>query len=79
MKRSRTAVEQPRPQPERFLTRREVMDRVGLTYVTIWRWMKDGQFPQARRIGTRRLRWCESDIAAWIASRPVHQLDGEPE
>jgi predicted DNA-binding transcriptional regulator AlpA len=58
------------PPLDRLLNKRLVLERVGVSYVTIWKWMGDGKFPQRRLVG-RQIFWLESEITAWIASRPV--------
>jgi prophage regulatory protein len=58
------------PPFDRLLNKRQVLERVGVSYVTIWKWMSDGKFPQRRLVG-RRIFWLESEIAAWISNRPV--------
>jgi predicted DNA-binding transcriptional regulator AlpA len=60
----------PIPPLDRLLNKRQVLARVGVSYVTIWKWMNDGRFPQRRLVG-RQVFWLESEIAAWIANRPV--------
>jgi predicted DNA-binding transcriptional regulator AlpA len=58
------------PQLDRLLNKKQVLERVGVSYVSIWKWMRDGKFPQSRLVG-RQIFWLESEIAAWIANRPV--------
>ena len=54
----------------RLLTRREVERRTGLRRSAIYNKMNDGTFPRPVKVGTRNVRWRESDIIAWIQSRP---------
>jgi prophage regulatory protein len=63
------SVDMPEP-PVRFLRLPEVLDRVGVTAVTIWRWEQQGLFPPRRKIGPRLVGWVESEIVAWCAERP---------
>lgn len=53
----------------KFIFKPEVLQRVGYTFPTIWRWMRDGQFPLSFDVGTKTA-WLESEIDAWLASRP---------
>jgi prophage regulatory protein len=50
-----------------------VLDRTGLSKPSIYRLMKLGQFPQAKKISShataRAVCWLESDINSFIASR----------
>jgi predicted DNA-binding transcriptional regulator AlpA len=59
-------------QPSRFIFRPEVLDRVGVTYVTIWQWMRDGTFPASRDVDGQ-VAWYEHEIDTWIASRPIRK------
>lgn len=63
---------------DRLLTRPQVEERVGLTVTTIYRKMRDGSFPEPVRISKRAVRWHESEIEAWIASRPRATGDMPP-
>lgn len=57
-------------QPEKYLTEKVVCDRVGISRVTLWRWQQEGTFPKRRQIGPRRVAWLESELNAWLTSRP---------
>ena len=63
--------------PERLIYRPELTKRVGLTYPTIWKQMRDGKFPRGRAVGGKTA-WLESEIDNWIAGLPVHRLKGDP-
>jgi predicted DNA-binding transcriptional regulator AlpA len=62
--------------PDRLILRSELVDIVGVSYVTVWGWMRAGTFPRGRDIGGRTA-WIESEVAAWIASRPIRRLKGD--
>jgi prophage regulatory protein len=62
----------PPPSPSRFVFKPEVLDRVGVSYVTIWQWMRAGTFPASREVGGK-VAWLESEIDRWIATRPARQ------
>jgi len=53
----------------RFLRRRSVEDRTGLSRSTIYLFVQSGTFPRPVRIGGRAVAWLESDIDAWIEAR----------
>lgn len=53
----------------RLLRIGEVMDRVGLSRASIYRYAKAGTFPAPRRIGERSVGWLEADIVNWILQR----------
>jgi prophage regulatory protein len=61
-----------------ILRRRDVMLRTGLSRSTIYKYMALGEFPKPVRLGSKAVGWRDSDIEAWIASRPVSPL-GRPE
>jgi predicted DNA-binding transcriptional regulator AlpA len=70
-KRRRTTMPKKKTQP-RLISKAEVCDRVGRTFVTIWQWMRDGKFPMARDCGGKPA-WLESEIDKWIETRPVRE------
>ncbi len=45
---------------DRLIFRSELIDTVGVSYVTVWSWMRAGTFPRGRDIGGR---------TAWIRVR----------
>jgi prophage regulatory protein len=70
-------IERARPPPPRLLSRREVLERVGATYPSVWKWMRDGKFPRARELTNGRIAWLESEIEEWIANLPIRKLKGD--
>ena len=56
--------------PSRLIGRVEVERRCGMSRSSIYRKMRDGTFPEPVKISVRAVRWPESEIEAWIASRP---------
>ena len=60
----------------RLLSKVEVLDRVGVTYPTIWTWMREGRFPRSREVGGKTF-WIASEIDAWIKALPTVQLKGD--
>jgi prophage regulatory protein len=59
----------------RFLRRRSVEDRTGLSRSTIYLYVQDGTFPRPVRIGGRAVAWLESDIDAWIEARLAERAE----
>jgi predicted DNA-binding transcriptional regulator AlpA len=46
--------------------------RIGLLPVsraTLWRWIKDGKFPQPFKLGENCTVWDASEVDAWLATR----------
>ena len=60
----------------RLISKPEVLDRVGVTYPTIWAWMREGKFPRSRQLGGKAA-WVESEIEKWIKDLPVRRLKGD--
>lgn len=59
----------------RFLSKSQVLDITGLSHVTQWRMEKRGEFPTRRQISPNRVGWLESEIVAWVESRPISAID----
>ena len=58
----------------RSLSLTEVESLVGLRKTTIYKRIKDGQFPPPVRLSTRKVGWRVADIRAWLQS-PDRQWD----
>jgi prophage regulatory protein len=67
----------PKPSDLRLLSKPEVLYRVGVTFPTIWKWMRAGNFPRARELGPGKSCWVESEINQWILNRPIRRLKGD--
>ena len=52
-----------------LLTCADVCKAVKVSRQTVYKWRLSGKFPQPVDVGSRVLRWRESDVQAWIASR----------
>ncbi|WP_053158114.1 AlpA family transcriptional regulator [Pseudomonas sp. Pf153] len=62
--------EAPQPQVERHIMRREEVERkTGFKRAHIYNLMKEGKFPQAKRIGLRAVGWDSLEIEQWVAQR----------
>lgn len=51
----------------------EVMNRTGLSRVTIYRRERAGTFPHRVQIGVNAVAWYESDIGDWVANPMSYQ------
>jgi predicted DNA-binding transcriptional regulator AlpA len=60
----------------RVLTKRQVLDRVPLSYPTIWKLMREGKFPRSRSLGTdsQKVVWFEHEIDRWLTALPEREL-----
>ena len=56
---------------ERILRYDEITEITGLSRTTIWRYVRAGLFPPPRCLGPNSVGWLASEIASWMASRPV--------
>lgn len=54
--------------PRRLRSRAEVMDRVGLSKLTLYSRISAGTFPKPVTLGSS-VRWVESEVEAWISER----------
>ena len=50
-----------------YQTRQQVEKLFQVSRPTLYRWMKEGSFPQNVKLGANMVRWRTSDIEAWIA------------
>ena len=57
-----------------LLSRQKILTLLDVSYPTLWGWVKTGHFPPPRTLSGSdkrgRLAWVESEVQAWIASRP---------
>ena len=63
---------------EGSLRRREIEKITGISRSAIYRLMPDGEFPRPVKVGPAAVRCRESDITAWVESRPVTGGDSGP-
>jgi predicted DNA-binding transcriptional regulator AlpA len=81
---TRTQANEVKPPPKgvRLLAKHDVLARVGVSFPTIWKWMRAGTFPRSRQLGTGRsskVVWYENEIDAWAAKLPMQRLKGDDE
>jgi predicted DNA-binding transcriptional regulator AlpA len=60
----------------RLLSKGDVLDKVGVTYPTIWKLMRQGTFPRSVVVGGK-VAWLEHEVDAWISALPRRRLKGE--
>jgi prophage regulatory protein len=63
----------------RFWSKGEVLERVGLSFPTVWKLMRAGTFPRARYLGPQKTMWIASEIEDWIMATPLRRFKGEDE
>ena len=57
-------------QPDRLIRLRDVLGLTGLSRSTLYRKKRVGDFPESVELGARVVGWWESEVRAWMASRP---------
>ena len=65
----------PLPRPRRYIDKRQLLKKVPLSYVSIWKRMKSGEFPAPYVHGNKN-NWDEDEVDSYLASRP--RRDGYP-
>jgi predicted DNA-binding transcriptional regulator AlpA len=53
-----------------FITKAQVLERVCVTFPVVWQWIREKRFPPPRDVCGKAL-WLESEVEAWMKSRPV--------
>ncbi|MCS3835763.1 prophage regulatory protein [Pseudomonas sp. JAI111] len=66
--------EMSQSQIERHIMRRDEVERkTGFKRAHIYNLMKEGKFPQAKRIGLRAVGWDSLEIERWVTERLAQQ------
>jgi predicted DNA-binding transcriptional regulator AlpA len=60
----------------RLLSKPEILDITGVSYPTIWAWMRAGSFPRSRIAGGKSV-WRSDEVDAWLSALPVRKLKGD--
>lgn len=64
--------------PPRFLRRRDVLARTGMSRTKMYQLIRAGTFPKQVPLGDgRAVRWVESEVSAWIAECVLSNRDGK--
>jgi predicted DNA-binding transcriptional regulator AlpA len=66
----------PPPLAERLLSKYEVMTITGLSFPTLWAWMRANKFPRSRIVGGKSM-WLSTEINSWLAELPKRRLKGD--
>jgi prophage regulatory protein len=59
----------PTPRLESILRKSTVLNAVGISGPTLWRWIKNDYFPKPVSLGGRSVGWLQSEVADWIEAR----------
>ena len=54
---------------DRMLNVRQVGEITGCSTPTVYRRMRDDGFPRPLKLGARAVRWYESEVREWLATR----------
>lgn len=54
---------------DRIVRLPELIEVIGLSAATLYRWMDEGQFPRPVKLGPNSVGWRSSVIQAWLNSR----------
>jgi len=65
-----------RAPPVRLLDKAEILQITGVSFPTIWAWMRAGTFPRSRIVGGKSM-WRSDEIEAWLAGLPLRPLKGD--
>jgi predicted DNA-binding transcriptional regulator AlpA len=66
----------------RLLRRAEVLQIVGVSFPTLWAWMRAGRFPRARitgggASGRSKSVWLSNEVEEWLSALPIRRLKGD--
>jgi predicted DNA-binding transcriptional regulator AlpA len=68
------------PPAVRLLFKWEVLEIVGVSYPTLWLWMREGRFPRPRvvgRGGNSKSVWRSDEIDVWLNGLQLRKLKGD--
>jgi predicted DNA-binding transcriptional regulator AlpA len=60
----------------RLLDKDEILTITGVSFPTVWSWMRTGKFPRSRVVGGKSM-WLSTEIEGWLAALPVRKLKGD--
>lgn len=56
--------------PPQLLAPADTAKRISMSWRTVQRLVRDGEFPQPVRLSANRIGFYEAEVNAWIAARP---------
>jgi prophage regulatory protein len=59
--------------PTKYLRQTEVLDRVGVSWITLLRWERQNQFPKRRKLSPKTVAWVEAEVEEWCATRAARE------
>ena len=61
----------------RLILKPELLQRVGLSYTTIYNLMRKGRFPRSVTLTDDRVAWHEHEVNEWVQTLPRQRLKGD--
>jgi predicted DNA-binding transcriptional regulator AlpA len=62
--------------PPRLLDKAEVLAITGVSFPTLWLWMRANKFPRSRVAGGKS-KWLSTEIDEWLHALPLRRLKGD--
>ncbi len=53
----------------KLISKPEVIDKVGVSYPTLWDWMRKGKFPRSRQLGGKVCGWSPRSTSGFLVDR----------
>lgn len=66
----------PEKSAPRLLDKAEILRITGVTYPTVWKMMRRGEFPRGRVFGGQT-RWLSTEVDEWLRKLPKRRLKGD--
>jgi predicted DNA-binding transcriptional regulator AlpA len=63
--------------PVHLLGKAKILKITGVSFPTVWAWMRAGTFPRSRIVGGKSM-WRSDEIDAWLAGLPLRPLKPLP-
>jgi len=60
----------PNKNEQRVIRISELMNIIGTSRSSVWRWVKDGDFPAPLMLGPNSVGWLASEVYEWLENRP---------
>ena len=57
------------PEPNDWLTPKQVCKRLNISYTTFFEWLRQGKLPPGHEFSARAKRWRMSDINTWLEEK----------
>lgn len=51
---------------EKMISSKDIMQKLGITRFTLYRWIKNGRFPKPIKPGGGKQMWREETVSSWL-------------